>query len=373
MRIIFICGSIEPGKDGVGDYTRRLASELIRQGVKVGIIAYKDGFVESEEEVNQEMEGIQILCYRLPVCLKRKERVALSKKWIVSKNPEWLSLQFVPYSFHFKGIPFGLGNELKELGVGRKWHIMFHELWLGLRSTDSIKFKVTGFLQRQIVQSLRKKLKFNVVHTHTKFYMNELTRINFNPKYLPIFSNIKFSQSHNKDSFVYDKKSIVFVHFGSIHPNLPIEEFVKELYLYSQDINNKSITLVFIGRSGTELKNWEKELKNYKVSYQVLGELTNEEVSHVLQKADYGVTTNPVFVLEKSGTVAALKEHNLPILVVSENTKPNNGTEVFLESCFFQYSHGNLSDFISSKQVSFNLKVKGIKEVSDEFLNSLLI
>ena len=39
MKLIFICGSLEPGRDGVGDYTRRLAGELIRQGHQIAIIA----------------------------------------------------------------------------------------------------------------------------------------------------------------------------------------------------------------------------------------------------------------------------------------------------------------------------------------------
>ena len=33
MKIVFICGCLEPGKDGVGDYTRRLSAELIDHGV----------------------------------------------------------------------------------------------------------------------------------------------------------------------------------------------------------------------------------------------------------------------------------------------------------------------------------------------------
>lgn len=32
MRLAFICVSLEPGRDGVGDYTRSLAAECIRQG-----------------------------------------------------------------------------------------------------------------------------------------------------------------------------------------------------------------------------------------------------------------------------------------------------------------------------------------------------
>jgi hypothetical protein len=39
MRIVFLCFSLEPGRDGVGDYTRALAGELIRPGHEVCAVA----------------------------------------------------------------------------------------------------------------------------------------------------------------------------------------------------------------------------------------------------------------------------------------------------------------------------------------------
>ena len=35
LRMVLVCGSVEPGRDGVGDYTRTLAAELVRRGVGV--------------------------------------------------------------------------------------------------------------------------------------------------------------------------------------------------------------------------------------------------------------------------------------------------------------------------------------------------
>ncbi|GAB1858089.1 hypothetical protein MHTCC0001_29260 [Flavobacteriaceae bacterium MHTCC 0001] len=373
MKVLFLCGSLEFGKDGVGDYTRRLSAELLRSGIQVGILAYKDGFVKSITETNQKEEGFSISCLRLPGTLPHKARINKCKAWIELKNPEWLSLQFVPYSFNYKGLPFGLGGHLKELGGDRKWHIMFHELWLGLRKTDSIKFKCIGFFQKQIVKSLQSKLKFEAVHTHTKFYMKELEKMNFKPKYLPIFSNIKFDSNSNKDEFKFDKETLVFAHFGTIHPNVPIQEFANELFLYSQSVINKRILLVLLGRSGLELGHWEEELKKNQIAYYVLGELPNEKVSHILQKATYGLTTNPVFVLEKSGTVAAMREHNLPILVVSENTSPRNGTEINLDNGFFKYKAGNLNRFINSGNSNLNVRAKGVNEVSLQFIKDLVL
>src|ERR1022692_2576923 len=45
-------------------------------------------------------------------------------------NPNWVSLQFVPFGFHPKGLPFGLPRHLMSIIGSRPLHWMFHELWV---------------------------------------------------------------------------------------------------------------------------------------------------------------------------------------------------------------------------------------------------
>ena len=45
MRIVFICGSLEPGRDGVGDYVRHLAVAVAQQGHETAAVALRDPFV----------------------------------------------------------------------------------------------------------------------------------------------------------------------------------------------------------------------------------------------------------------------------------------------------------------------------------------
>src|SRR5215210_3802535 len=130
MKILFLCGSLEPGRDGVGDYTRRLAGELIRQGNKTFIISLNDRYVSEVFKTIQHDDATAISVLRLPSNLVTKKKMQFARKWIDNENPEWLSLQYVPFSFHTKGLPFRLSKLLRGLGKGRKWQIMFHELWL---------------------------------------------------------------------------------------------------------------------------------------------------------------------------------------------------------------------------------------------------
>ena len=123
MRIIFICSSLEPGRDGVGDYTRRLAVSLIKAGHRAMAIALNDKYVERESAATQRADGYELNVLRFPAVWSSTKRFNRAKEGVVTFNPEWLSLQFVLYAYNPKGIPFALGKKLKELGSKRKWHI----------------------------------------------------------------------------------------------------------------------------------------------------------------------------------------------------------------------------------------------------------
>src|ERR1700679_2438430 len=105
MRIAFICSSLEPGRDGVGDYTRRLAGELIRQKHPSVIIGLNDTKISEIMSGSQEMEGTPIPVLRLPSMLPWKERETIARKWLNDFDPDWVSLQYVCFGFHIKGLP----------------------------------------------------------------------------------------------------------------------------------------------------------------------------------------------------------------------------------------------------------------------------
>src|ERR1043166_8574031 len=50
MRIAFLCSSADPGRDGVGDYTRMLASECVRKGHECCIVALHERHVAAPLE-----------------------------------------------------------------------------------------------------------------------------------------------------------------------------------------------------------------------------------------------------------------------------------------------------------------------------------
>src|SRR5690554_2861963 len=105
MKLLFICGSLEPGRDGVGDYTMRLAVALIKKGNSVYVVALNDPHVNNIVYGVQYKDGVEGSVLRIP--LKFGDRVRYLKVFqlISDFRPDLISLQFVLYSFHRKGLP----------------------------------------------------------------------------------------------------------------------------------------------------------------------------------------------------------------------------------------------------------------------------
>jgi len=104
IKIVFVCGTLESGKDGVGDYTRRLAGELIRQGHEASIIAIHDRYATELLVGFQPDEQTAVPVLRIPPLFSSKSKLPTIFSFINRANPDWVSLQYVPFSFHPKGL-----------------------------------------------------------------------------------------------------------------------------------------------------------------------------------------------------------------------------------------------------------------------------
>src|ERR1017187_3346588 len=168
MRIVFACSSVEPGLDGVGDYARRLAGEFTRQGHQASIVALNDSFVDAPTDETQEIEGVLIQTLRLPRKSSWGERTAHSRKWVDHFAPDWVSLQFVGYGFHSKGLPVTFASRFMDATGPRRVHLMLHELWVGEELDASWSRRATGLLQRLTILRLVRQLRPAVIHTQAE-------------------------------------------------------------------------------------------------------------------------------------------------------------------------------------------------------------
>lgn len=371
IRLLFICGSLEPGKDGVGDYTRRLAVTLKIIGHDVSIVAANDRFVDKTGDENQDDNGTTIKVLRIADFEQELKRRQLITSWVNAFNPTWISLQFVIFSFHKKGLPFHLSNLLFDSTKGRMVHLMFHELWVVRDFSISVKLWLLGTVQKEIIKRLIKRLKPSVIHTQTYLYQEYLQRIGASVRYLPLFSNIPVIQNLEYSCKYYNlgkAKKITFVVFGTIHANSMFKEFAREARIFSQK-RNVYVSLLLVGRSGPVLGKWISICKSEGLDISVVGEKSVLCISNLLLESTIGLTTTPYALAEKSGSVAAMLEHGLPVLCIAQPWLPKGIKKLKEISGITQYIFGDLHDYLQTNKV---IPVKNrVLNVAQELLAAL--
>lgn len=312
MKIVFLCGSLEPGLDGVGDYTRRLSAELIKQGHQIAIVSLNDAFIKEENSSNQVLEGVSLSVLRLPYSSSHNIRFKRAKEFIDIFNPDWVSLQFVPFSFHQKGLLFSQIKHFKFLTKGRFLHIMLHEAWVGKGTGFNYKKIAYSLLQEATIKKLFKSLHPKLIHTHIPSFFHKFKRMGWVVGKLPLFSNIPL---FTNDTNAIDRNKIKIGFFSQMEMSDSILKFIKTL---EENLNDKALhleILLFGGSQATantckQILEEESTLRNKII---LKGHLCDKELSLTLQECNLGMTPVPRHALGKSGSVAAFISHGVPV------------------------------------------------------------
>lgn len=332
MRLAFFCGSLEFGRDGVGDYCRRLAVECIRQGHECVLVALNDPCIKENAPGKQELDEKSISVLRLSGIVPWDVRVKEARKWLEDFKPDWISLQFVPFGFHRKGLCFGLGKIMVSINPGAAWHLMFHELWLGLGEDSRLKDRVVGTLQKSIIKDFIRRLQPRIFHTQAEPYQEALRREKIKASILPLFSNIPNIRENGWSGLLeplvaeaagkqMDRGSVYLAGIlGGVHPEWNAEEAVNTLIPLVQK-NQRQLVLVFHGKNNLST-NAFKEMKlklTDRALVVVTGERSTADISRIVQTLDLGIATSPMQIIQKSGSAAAMLEHGLQLLVTRDD------------------------------------------------------
>jgi len=317
MRILFLCSSLEKEKDGIGDYTRRLAEAIQNRGNQILLLSFNDKYIK--EEANEE-EVVSVI--RIPQHFSWKQKKEKVTSIIHKFKPDWISIQFISYGIQYRGIVFNAIPFFRNITRGYKVQVMLHELWIAEEKEASLKDKLIGKIQKVAILGFIKKIRPLVINTSIPLYNLILKRNKVNASVLPLFSNIAVTSDSNLEWIweAINKKSGITINkthraeflIGGIFGSLYYSSWnLQSLMMQLQKTQRKVIILSF-GKLGTTEKYWEEIKSNYKsFSFLALGPLPEVKVSQCIQAIDFGIITTPVLIAGKSGSFMAMKEHGV--------------------------------------------------------------
>ena len=323
--ILFLCGSAEPGRDGVGDYTRRLGAALIRRGFRARVVATHDAGTESFREEIQVDDETPIAVQRIPFLTPESKRLEWLQSVVDQFAPDWVSLQFVPWSYSRSGIPHDFARTLGRLRTDAPYQVMFHELWLRNRSGGDLKGRLTGILQRREILQLIRRLPAKVVHTHIPINRDELAGYGIAAKALPLFANIGVASSPNAAIGTKPAATYRVVFFSRMESPPPVQRVLQAVADWCRN-NLLRLEIVLLGGGKAKVSAAADDLKKAVPEAVILavGYLSPPDISSWLKTCDLAVSPIPRHSQGKSGTVAAFLEHHLPVIspVVRRDYEP---------------------------------------------------
>ena len=318
--VFLICGCLEPGRDGVGDYTRRLAAELAGMGVRCGLASWLDPYVHDPlmEHTDQDQPVL-----RLPASGAGRP---LLRKAVERAGATVLSLQFVPFSFDPRGVVSGLDRELRGALPDLPWQVMVHEPWSDGGRGGALRRMAVTWVQRRATLTLLKRLRPVAVHTSNARYAALLSRGGVRARTLPLFGNIPPTAAPDPDAF--DRllaaagaedpppgpRPFTVGVFGTLHPEWDPAPAAADLANAAAH-KRRPLRLVSVGNMGVRGRPaWDRLQRALGTAGLELGARSEGEVSSVLVNLDLGLSSTPWELLGKSGSVAALLEHGVPVV-----------------------------------------------------------
>jgi len=333
MKIFFITSVLEEHKDAVGDYTRDLANVITEQSHHCFLAGLNSETEKSIPEDGDSGDERPIDELHLPVNLPMEERLKKIAAAAAHFDPDWISLQFVCYSFGNRGIIREFSRLFPRHFARYKVQIMFHEIWIGEKPGCGLKQRLVGMAQKHYIKKMCHALKTRMYHTSNAVYQTVLGRENLTAKRLPLFGNFpllqeappldtfkEFSWANDSNPEFDRSQSWIFGLWGSIYQDWDPAPFIKALQTVKQR-HQKRIVLCSAGRTGSGRELWQQLQATYgeEFTFVTLGELSSEQSVVFLHHIDFGVAQTPFDLLGKSGAAIAMLEQGLPVIAVRDN------------------------------------------------------
>lgn len=289
MKIAFITSTLEIGKDGIADYTNRLSGYCRDHGVECKTFPFGKWNIRSQHK---------------PYAAFVRQLEAELEDY----KPDILSWQDDGNLFSPRRIyPQSVVPDFSR--ISSQIQVTVHETWEGTNLDSPITKRIKGFLQRRSLSGFLRTVKPSLVHTTIGLYQSHLQELGATALLLPMISNIPRHEglaallNHNTADWN-------FVFFGGVYGPFRENEFMEKLFE-----TGRNIVFHHVGRISDKTI-WQAFQARFSESARFIehGQLSDIELSRLLQSCNFGVSTVPAILIGKSTVYQAFREHGLPVI-----------------------------------------------------------
>lgn len=305
MKIVFLTPNFPPTICGVGDHTERLALEMMEKGIEIHVICSADQTPTPSDS--------PLLTVHPVVKSWNTEGVTSIVNVVKTIQPDWFITQYVPHSYHPKGLSYILLLLYRQLRQSKTPILtIFHEV--KIRPEKAFKTRLMSYLQGVIAHKLS-NMSAKVV-TSIDFYDHNLTNISSDKKtIIPIGSNIlpidvsDFTKQNLKNKCKINADAKIVCTFG----NRDISSFLPIFDSLSTDYPN--LIWLICGKNNTPPLVWPSR------SYlRYVGPMSADDIYRYLSLGDmfflpdYLSENGEGGTCNKSGSLACGLSLNIPII-----------------------------------------------------------
>lgn len=320
MKIVFITNNYPPVVDGVGDYTWFISNELQKKGFEVHVIC------KESAEILQYNSASSIKVWPV-VTSWDKNGFKRAYDIIDNISPDWLFIQYVPYSFQKWGMPFRfpfIFNKYK--GTTVRILLTVHEPYIRLQ-WQPLRFFLVGQVQRIALWLLARRVERVVTSIDRyvaligKYTLVPITLVPIPSNITPVAISIDVLNDLRKK--IAPGKQRIISTFGIRDHQLLVNVF-KEILK-----TEKNVRLLVTGV--TSARAVYKDIEDYVYT---TGYCAESEIYSYLKASDVFFMPDPIKkgteggTSNKSGSLAAAFAADLPIV----GTKGDMNNKLLIEA-----------------------------------------
>ncbi len=318
MKIHMIAAALPPQVDGIGDYTAYLASELARSATVTVLTA-------AETPHSIPYVGIQTA-----FSVQEPRSVWKLADSILSDKPDWVLLQYNPFSYGRWGLNLHLPEVMHKIKSQGKTMIavMAHETFTPVFSGQSA---LMALWQRRQFYRLGQCADVLLFSTERACQVYSACFPQARRIHLPVGSNIPFmpvSRAQARAQLNISDDTFVLGLFGTFHVSRMLDR-VQEAARAVRHAGRKPLVL-YVGPHGEPIQNALGD-----IPVQAAGPLPGAEISQRFATMDIYLTPFTDGISTRRGTVMCGLQHGLPLVGTSGSStdsilKSENGRSFLL-------------------------------------------